>query len=132
MANLQSVACCPRWLIPTMTVLIAGVAVNCLLSEADSKVSAGDAPSSNSGNAKSNAEDNRYPHLISSKRPASDSSARQEPLKPINIDSLEKLERIAAPVSRQAGKTEERTKGKYHEITGLFCFEGRAPGRGYK
>ncbi|HEY3392151.1 MAG TPA: hypothetical protein VGK58_05565 [Lacipirellulaceae bacterium] len=53
-------------------------------------------------------------------------------MKPINIEPLEQLERIAAAVLRQAGKTEERTKGKYHEITGLFCFEGRAPGRGYK
>jgi hypothetical protein len=132
MAYLQSVACCSRWLIPTMTVLIAGVTGNYLLSRADSKVSAGEAPSSNSGNAKSNADDNRDRHLISSKRPASDSGARQEPLKPINIDSLEQLERIAASVLRQAGKTEERTQGKYHEISGLFSFEGRVPGRGLK
>lgn len=131
-AYLQSVACRPRRLIPAMTVLIAGVTGNCLLFATDSKVAVGAAPSSNSENSKSNADDNRDPHLISSKRPASDSDVRQEKLKPVNIDSLEQLERIAASVLRQAGKTEERTQGKNHEITGLFCFEGRVLGRGYK
>jgi hypothetical protein len=132
MAYLQSVACCPRRLILALTVLIAGVTGSYLLSRADSKVSAGEAPSSNSANAKSNTDDNRDQHLISSKRSASDSDVRQEKLKPVNIDSLEQLERIAASVLRQAGKTEERTQGKNHEITGLFSFEGRVLDRGYK